>query len=325
MPKRLILAVVLMLTALAPLATGEERNFGVLEMDSIQAREAGIGHIRLVREGPEDNQAEWVLNVDVFDLEGHLSGAVEIRYPSPDVTESSFAPAGSSEVYRIRSDEAARFFRIEHVGVETVTFRPLCDPAELTVQGKRYTGEELEELRLQQLECAKQIEVTGTSKTWQEAAEHYEEISEYLAAVNSRLREFFGILTTKKRELQERLERVERESQQKWEQLESQESTGSTSGFRSLPQNFTFCGPEEVQYCAADDLNFSVLGEGSCFNCTTNDCCTEASESADINCLVSTYLPCCANSLCQVTSPLSCGIWCNCQLIGFTWACRHCV
>lgn len=216
MSKMIALTFLVMLTALAPSAVGQEHDFGVLEMG---AREAGIGHIRVVREGPEDNQAEWVLNVDVFDLEGHPSGTVEMRYPTPDVTEARFTPADSDEIYRMTSDEVSKLVRIEHVGVETVTFRPLCDPNELSEKGKvGYTSEELEELRLKKLECSKQIEVTGTSKTWQEATAQYEEITKPLAMINMRLRGHFDVITSNDRELRERLERLRRESQRQREQ-----------------------------------------------------------------------------------------------------------
>ncbi len=186
------------LPVMTPVEAQHIRELGFLEMNTAQAREAGISGILLRREGPEDVPAEWVVTAEASGLEDELLGLFEIRYPNEFREIASFVRADESATYRVTVDESENLFEFEHVGVEKITLRPQCDPTDLAPRDKvGWTREELKELKAQITECSKQVEITGTSKTLEEIQAEIQPITETIAAVASRVRGFFGIAPKK--------------------------------------------------------------------------------------------------------------------------------
>ena len=188
------------LLVMTPAEAQHFRDFGAIEMDTADARAAGISGIHLQREGSEDVPAEWIVSGDALGLEGEMLGLFEIRYPNENREIVLFARADESATYRVTVDDSVNFFEFEQVGVENFTLSPLCDASKLD-PGPRtgWTREELEELQAQIFECSKQIEITGTSMTLEEILQEYQPTFGLLASIASEVRRFFGIRTKKPR------------------------------------------------------------------------------------------------------------------------------
>ncbi len=300
------------LPVMTPVEAQDIREFGFLEMDTAQAREAGISGILLRREGPEEVPAKWVVTAEAFGLKGKLLGLFEIRYPSESREIVSYVLADESATYRVTVDESENLFEFEHVGVEKLALRPQCDPTELIPRGKvGWTPEEMKELKAQITECSKQVEITGTSKTMEEVQAEIQPITGTMAVVASKVRDFFGIAAKKP---------FAKKSGNAGPVSGSNDMSGAEA--LQIPSKIIICPPGSTSTCSFPSTTRAFLGEGSCFLCTKSECCTEASTLADIDCVLTTHEGCCANSLCKVTSATGCSIWCNCQVIGYPWYCR---
>ena len=119
------------LLVMTPAEAQHFRDFGAIEMNTADARAAGISGIHLQREGSEDVPAEWIVSGDALGLEGEMLGLFEIRYPNENREIFLFARADESATYRVTVDDSENFFEFEQVGVEKFTLRPLCDASKL--------------------------------------------------------------------------------------------------------------------------------------------------------------------------------------------------
>ncbi len=291
-------------------ASGQMRDFGEVQATTRESFEAGIEGLRVVRFGPEDKIHECLITVDVLAEGGRTMGVSEIRFPGEDLVEQAYVSA-VGESFHARVNEATGTVSFEHVGGDsfTVSRPPRCGVPEEFPR----TKEAYEEVIRERRKCSEQVEITGTSKTFLEALADNKESMDLMITVLGEIRDFFDVPTKGLRE-------ARRRASEQVLPLSSGIST-ATSGASMPTSSLDLCGPGTEQFC---NFNFPIDlgGFGDCFFCNKSKCCTEASQEADIDCgRVTPGIGCCANSLCQVTSP-TCGAFCACGVIGYPFDCR---
>lgn len=308
---RLIRPFVCLVLSLAIPVEAQIVDFGMWDLSMSQkAKEIGIGSISVTREGLHTPRDEWVVYVEVYDLEASPLGSMEFRWPSEKSSDLRWTKlSGEAYAFRLEADglPSMEFENIE--AGELVRWDLLCDmQAQMQARkGRSYKNEEelqaaLEESR----QCANQVSVTGTDMGPEEAMEHYKPIWHFIGVVENLVRTRMGF-----------------SSLQLYKKNKKKEET------QSLPLGndflkFQFCPPSQEEHCAFPNppSDLQVLGEGSAFGGDDPhlECCLEAWEDADNECQQRTLRDCCAVNTCQITNYL-CPPICYCQRIGVLWGC----
>ncbi len=277
------------------------REYGVISMDHIEERDAGLGSMTLRREGPPDNRSEWLLVAHAFDTEGLPLGIVEIRYPSKGLTEIGLVTE-AGDVVRFRIDEVENSTTFHHEGGDSYKIQvPKCYAQVPPVGPEVDTDAWIADCRSQQMT------VTGTDKS-----------IEQLGLDNRRFG-FMTLVEIKARKIIDSEEPVK----------EPGEEPGGGAGFDQLLLDessawdlVTRC-PSYSRFCGIGSGHPVVTGFAQSLRGNATGCCESASRTADILCgQQGLGLSCCSNTICRVLFPGCTNVLpCFCELEGYMWQC----